>query len=200
MGNMIYNFTHKQFSLVKKCILAVVLLGTSTCCFANSLNNEELISISVNQTLWQKINLKEENTASRSALKDGTFTGYSHNFRKYFGLDVSVDSYIYTNESDNSFAWAVGFVGKLFKLNYHIDQEEKNEYVEVITHYPLNGSLSLTGYAGKKYVGEDEYQDYSVGLAFSLNKSVEISAGFADREFKKIDAENNVFLNINGTF
>jgi hypothetical protein len=195
MKSIILKLAFEQFLLMKKCFLVMAILCGSTCCFANSLNNEELISTLVNPKLWQKVNQKENNT-----LQDGTFVGYSHNFNKYFGLDLSIDSYVYTNQTDNSFAWVVGFVGKLFKLNYHIDQKEKNEYVELITRYPLNSSLSLTGYAGNKNDGTDEYRDYSVGLAYSLTKHVEISAGFADRELKKSDAEGNLFLNINGTF
>lgn len=200
MQNIINNPIKYTFLTVMKSCLFIVLLGSAANCLAATSAYDELSSTTVNPKLWQKIDLNKQNMSPKNKLKKGTFVGYSHNVSKYLGLDLSVDSYIYSNKSDNSFAWVIGVVSDLFKLNYHLDQKEKNEYVEVVTHYPLSDSLRVTGYAGNKNDGKYEYKDYSVGLAYSVNTSVEISAGYADRELKKSDAEGNLFLNINGTF
>lgn len=191
---------HNRFFATKALFFFVVIVCLSQSCLANSLSTVGLNTNTANVKLWQKANLTQNQNTSNNVLEEGTFVGYSHNFSKNLGVDLSVDSYVYTNKSDNSFAWVVGFVSEVFKLNYHIDQKAKNQYLEVVTHYPLSESLSLTGYAGNQQDGSDVYRDYSVGLAFALTTSVNISAGIADRELKTSDAEGNVFFNINGIF
>ena len=150
--------------------------------------------------LSHKLDLNADEVTFKSILQQGKFVGFSHKFSQLLGIDLSLDSYLYTSPSDNSFSWIVGVVTDLFIVNYKTDQTTQHERIELISSYPLNKTLRLKGYVSSKQEGRDQFKDYSVGIAYSFNSSFEISAGYADRELRKVETQSNVFVNINGVF
>jgi hypothetical protein len=137
--------------------------------------------------------------ATRSRIP-GKHVSYTQKFNKLLGIDVALDTKLYTNKKDKSFEWVVGVVTDLFNVNVKADQNRNRERIEVTSTYPVNKNLRVKGYISNRQQGKREFQDYSVGIAYSVNPSVEITAGYADRELKRVDAQSNVFLNVNGVF
>lgn len=200
--NLIYNSA--LFTLVNSLgnlgLIAFLCLFFCSASYANDQSTDEFEFKPFISKLSHKLHMNEDEVTPKSKLKQGRFVGYSHKFSRFLGVDLSFDTYLSTNQSDNSFKWIVGVVTDLFKVQYQTDQTTKREHLELISSYPINKELRLKGYVSSKQNGDEQYNDYSVGLAYSLNQSLEISAGYADLELKEVETQSNVFLNINGVF
>jgi hypothetical protein len=203
MTNSVIKHTVKFTRLNSICyFLSVVFacLFYSSASYANNLLTDEFETNQFMSKLSLKLNMNEDDVTSKSILKQGRFVGFSHKFSQLLGIDLSLDTYLYTSPTDNSFRWIVGVVTDLFIVNYKTDQTTQHDRIEFISNYPLNETLRLKGYASSQQDGKDQFKDYSVGIAYSFNSSLEISAGYADRELKKVETQSNVFVNISGVF
>ncbi|MCF2949758.1 hypothetical protein L0668_16690 [Paraglaciecola aquimarina] len=181
-------------------ILLTTMLLISTSSLAAISEQGELTSVTVNPKLWSNFNDKDNQQEATHKLIRNKFVKYSHNVHKYLGVDLSVDAYLYTNKSDNSFKWIVGMVSDLFKVRYQTGNIANNDHLEISSSYPISKRVRVRGYASNKQNGNKKYQDYSLGLAYSPSQSLEIFAGYSDREIKQAAEEGNLFLNVKGRF
>ena len=184
-----------------KLISALLSVGLALCCpavFAEN-NAQSVVSKLNSIQIIRGLDYQAQKSLGLNKLESGKFIGYSHKIGNKDVLDFSVNTYLYTDDSNNSVEWIIGVEHKLLNVNFYNNQATNKKYIEVVSRYPVNNSFSINGYLGKDNNGVATKQDYAVALAYSAN-DIEIAAGYSDRESHAQLTDGNVFVNVVGRF
>ncbi|MDN4504427.1 hypothetical protein QX776_18605 [Alteromonadaceae bacterium BrNp21-10] len=199
MKTMTYNnfFQHslKQF----KYLLLVVL---AFYCFPALSNNfaPSVVSKLSSTQIVRGLDFKAHKPTGLSKLESGKFIGYSHKIGNNNVLDFSLNTYVYTDESNDALEWVIGVEHELLVVNFCNNQATNNKYIEVMSRYPLNNEISINGYMSNNNDGYLTRQDYAVAVTYSHANTLEIAAGYSDRETHAQLTDGNLFVNVVGRF
>jgi Pyruvate/2-oxoacid:ferredoxin oxidoreductase delta subunit len=107
------------------CIDCFLCLFFCSASYGDNQSKDEFASKQFRSKLSHKHHMNEGDTLSESKLRKDKTVGYSHKFKQFLGIDLYLDTYLYTDQEDNSFKWIVGVVTDLLKIKNQTDQSSK---------------------------------------------------------------------------
>ncbi len=181
---------------------SLLLAVLAFCCFPAQCDNvaQSVVSKLNSIQIIRGIDYQTQKSNGLNKLESGKFIGYSHKLGDKNLLDFSVNTYLYTDDANDSVEWIIGVEHENLVINYYNNQVTNNQYVEVISRYPVNHSLSINGYMSNNNDGHQIRRDYAVAVAYFHTKDLEIAAGYSDRETHAQLTDGNIFVNVVGHF